>query len=152
MFRFGRSNQEQTSTSSESPEVKELRKNIETAKNVLLVSRDNLLELRRTMPEKSPEIAAAVRHFTNDLDEYARLTHLLNTELAKTPGQKLTDTLEREHQELLAMCSRADEINEEFGSESAEAEAYQIEILRKIDELVALDELEAKMNNRQIDD
>ncbi len=152
MFGFGRNKQEQISTSGESPEVKELRKNIETAKNVLLVSRDNLLELRRTMSENSTEIATAVRHFTNDLDEYARLTHLLNAELAKTPGQKLSDTLERERQELTSMCSRVDEINEEFGSESAEAETYQREILRKIDELIALDELEAKMNNRQVDD
>lgn len=152
MFGFRGRNKEQINTYGESAEVKELRNNIETTKTVLLESRNTLLELRRTKAENSPEIAVAVRHFKNDLDEYARLTQLLNTELEKTPGQKLTDTLTRAQQELAAMCSRVNELNAEFGSESTEAEAYQEEIIRKFDELVALDELEAKMNNRQFND
>lgn len=148
MFGFGRNKQEQPQTH---PEV-ELRKQIEASKDTITENRNTLLELRRTEPENSEILKNAMDSFVYNLDEYARLTSLLQAELEKTPGQKLTDTWARTQQELAAMCRRVNELNEELGPDSTETIALEEEIIRKFDELVALDELEAKMNNRPIDD
>lgn len=148
MFGFGRKNQEQPQTH---PEV-ELRKQINASKETITENRNTLLELRRTEPENSEVLKIATDTFVYNLDEYARLTSQLQAELEKTPGQKLTDTWARTQQELAAMCKRVNELNEELGPENPETIAYEEEIIRKFDELVDLDELEAKMNNRQFND